>query len=149
MKEFRIPESTIRRILRLTFILLTTILVTFMCFVILDQLNNGYDVKAILFTTGFTLLGLSVPMYCGVKRVEKRLRDTKLIIYEDFLIWISPNNGAYKIMYCDIKQIMMKKSKGIVLKLKHSFKRIQIVKSIEDIENIYLLLQKEIGKNTN
>lgn len=122
MKEFRMPESTIKRCLRLTIILSTTILVTFMYFAILDQINSGYDVKAILFITGFTLLGIAVAMYLGVKQAEKRLRDTKLILDEDFLIWISPNNGAYKIMYCDIKQVMIKKSKGIVLKLKHLLK---------------------------
>lgn len=90
------------------------------------------------------ILFFVVAGFCGLKLGEKRLRSTRLILDEDFLFWQSPNDGTFQIMYSDIREVKKKNNKEIVIKIKNSFRKINILRFIEDMSvSCFSILKKQ------
>lgn len=145
MKEYRIPEDIIKKIMKRNLIVMSSTFLVYLIFFSIYAQQIGANVEMIIFTDVSSILFISVALFFGYKLGKKRLRVMKLILDDEFLIWVWKSRRSFQINYSDIKRVKIHKNKGIIIKLRKSFKKIYILKFIEDLENVFQLIQNKVN----
>lgn len=145
MKEYVIPEITIQRKVKISVIYGIVITLIGTAIIVIEQLYIGAEIEFAIFKGVCLMLSMIFLSYIGTKSTEIRLKNAKLTLAEDYLVWINYRGDDYNIKYSDIKSVRLHLNKYIVIKLKNSLRKVYIPNDINDSSNIFIYLQGKVN----
>lgn len=145
MKEYVLPEAVIQKRAKATAIYQIIYLLIMIGMLTIKQLYKNLEVIFSIIFGIFIILSVATVYYISLKLEVEGLRSIKLILDEDFLIWVNKNSRTYKIDYLNIKNVKLQRNKDIVIKLKNSLRKVYIPNYINDVNDIFIYLQSKVS----